>query len=161
MASSLYDRSRFRNVADGLDVFETTFGPDRGIVTWTRDRALRDQKVRDDILEKIRAKLSATNAKRPKKVSAKTFVSNTNYRLFLKGLDKGESPALDEAKIAEAAKKDGFFAIVTNLRDKTGEELFAQYKQLWRVEDVFGELKGTLKARPIFHWKDQRIIGHL
>lgn len=157
----LYDRSRFRKVKDGLEVFETTFGPDRGIVTWSRERALRDEKVRGDILDKIRAKLSVKKAKRKTKVSAKTFVSNTNYRFFLKGLDKGETPALDDTKIAAAAKKDGFFAIVTNLRDKTGEELFAQYKQLWRVEDVFGELKGTLKARPIFHWKDQRIIGHL
>jgi transposase len=24
----------------------------------------------------------------------------------------------------------------------------------------FGELKGTLKVRPIFHWNDKRIIGH-
>jgi transposase len=152
----LYDRSRFRKVADGVEIFETTFGQDRGIVTWSRERALRDEKVRADIVDKIRAKLSTK-----KKVSAKTFVSNTNYRFFLKGLDKGETPAVDEVKVAEAAKKDGFFAIVTNLRDKSGEELFAQYKELWRVEDVFGELKGTLKARPVFHWKDQRILGHL
>lgn len=50
---------------------------------------------------------------------------------------------------------------MTNLRDKTGQELFAQYKELWRIEDAFGELKGTLKARPVFHWKDRRIVGHL
>lgn len=68
---------------------------------------------------------------------------------------------LDETKIADAAKKDGFFAIVTNLKDKTGAELLAQYKELWRIEDAFGEFKGTLKARPIFHWKDRRIVGHL
>jgi transposase len=152
----LYDRSRFRKVGDGLEVFETTFGEDRGIVTWSRERALRDENVRADILDKIRAKLGTK-----KKVSAKTFVSNNNYRFFLKGLDKGQTPALDEAKIADAAKKDGFFAIVTNVHDKTGQELFAQYKELWRVEDVFGELKGTLKARPVFHWKDHRIVGHL
>mgnify|MGYP001596813261 CR=1 FL=1 len=152
----LYDRARFQQVADGFEVFETTFGNDRGIVTWSRDRADRDEKVRNDILEKIRAKLRAK-----RKVSPKTFVSNTNYRFFLKGLDKGETPAIDEAKVAAAAKKDGFFAIVTNLHDKSSVELFAQYKELWRVEDVFGELKGTLKARPVFHWRDQRIIGHL
>ena len=26
---------------------------------------------------------------------------------------------------------------------------------------LFGELKGTLKARPVFHWTDERIKGHL
>jgi transposase len=25
----------------------------------------------------------------------------------------------------------------------------------------FGEIKGNLKTRPMFHWTDQRIIGHL
>jgi len=151
----LFDRKHFHEVADGLEVFETTFGEDRGIVTWSRDRALRDQKVRQDILEKLRAKL------RNKKVSAKTFVSNANYRFFLKGLDKGQTPELDDTKIAAAEKKDGFFAIVTNLRDRSARDLFAQYKELWRIEDAFGEFKGTLKARPVFHWKDHRIVGHL
>ena len=35
------------------------------------------------------------------------------------------------------------------------------YKELWKIEDAFGELKGNLKARPMFHWTDKRIIGHL
>ena len=151
----LFDRQHFHEVADGLEIMETTFGDDRGIVTWSRDRALRDQKVREDILEKLRAKL------RNRKVSAKTFVSNANYRFFLKGLDKGQTPQLDDTKIADAQKKDGFFAIVTNLRDRSARDLFAQYKELWRIEDAFGEFKGTLKARPVFHWKDHRIVGHL
>lgn len=41
------------------------------------------------------------------------------------------------------------------------DEIVTSYKTLWIVEDAFGEIKGTLKARPIFHWTDQRIIGHL
>jgi transposase len=151
----LYDRSHFRPVAEGLEVFETTFGPDRGVVTWSQQRADRDRHVREDILTKLRKKLSS------KKTSAKTFVSNKNYRTFLKGLDHGQKPSLDEAKIAEAERKDGFFAIVTNVNDKSAAELFAQYKELWRIEDCFGELKGTLKSRPVFHWTDRRIVGHL
>ena len=35
-------------------------------------------------------------------------------------------------------------------------------KDLWKIEDAFGEFKGsTLKTRPVFHWKDRRIVGHL
>jgi hypothetical protein len=41
------------------------------------------------------------------------------------------------------------------------EDIVANYKTLWEVEDAFGELKGNLRARPIFHWTDHRIIGHL
>jgi transposase len=153
----LYDRSKFTQVSDGFEFLETTFDGDRGIVTWSRDRAERDKKVRDDILDKIRKKLKTGR----KKASAKDFISNTNYRFFLKGLDKGKVPEIDEDKVAQAARKDGFFAIVSNVPKLLPAELFAQYKELWRIEDCFGELKGTLKARPIFHWTDHRIVGHL
>jgi hypothetical protein len=39
-------------------------------------------------------------------------------------------------------------------------DIIMHYKQLWHIEDAFGEIKGTLKARPVFHWTDSRIIGH-
>ena len=138
---------------DGLEILETQFDDDRGIVTWSRERAERDAQVRQDILDKIGVKLSK------KTVTAKTFASNSNYHFFLKGLDKGQTPELDPDKIRLAESRDGFYAIVTNVKDKTPIELFSQYKELWMVEDCFGELKGTLKARPIFHWTDKRIVG--
>ena len=151
----LFDRSGFTKLTDGLEVMQTSFEQDRGLVTWSLTRAQRDKKVRDDILAKIRKKLASK-----KRISAKAFVSNANYHFFLKGLDHGK-PELDEEKIKEAEKKDGFFAVVTNISDMSPDALYAQYKQLWRIEDAFGEFKGTLKARPIFHWTDKRIIGHL
>jgi hypothetical protein len=150
----LYDRTKFTPLCKGVDVLETTFGDDRGFVTWSQERATRDSKTRADIISKIQKKLSKAN------VSTKAFVTNSNYQSFLKGIDTGK-PVLDNAKVAAAAAKDGFFAIVSNVPDLSSAELYAQYRQLWRIEDSFGELKGTLKARPIFHWTDKRIIGHL
>lgn len=151
----LYDRKNFKPLAEGFEGLETRFGEDRGLVTWSEVRAERDRKTRNDILAKIQKKLASK-----KRVSAKAFVSNSNYSFFLKGLDAGK-PELDSAKIAQAEKKDGFFALVTNIEDIGPLTLLQQYKQLWRVEDTFGEFKGTLKARPIFHWTDARITGHL
>ena len=43
----------------------------------------------------------------------------------------------------------------------SANEIVTAYKHLWIIEDAFGEIKGTLKTRPIFHWTDERIIGHL
>ncbi len=51
--------------------------------------------------------------------------------------------------------------MVTNVTDMAAKEIVENYKTLWIVEDAFGEIKGTLKARPIFHWTDPRIVGHL
>jgi hypothetical protein len=58
---------------------------------------------------------------------------------------------LNEDAIAEEAKRDGFFGIVTNIPGMRATEIVTHYKTLWEVEDAFGELKGNLRARPIFH----------
>jgi transposase len=152
---AFYDRSKFRRLNENLSIYETTHGEDRCIVTWSRIRAERDRKTREDILTKIKKKLSL------KKVSSKTFVSNQNYQKYVSGLSDGKNPILNEAAIEKEAKKDGFFGVITNVRDMPAQEIIFQYKKLWVVEDAFGELKGSLKARPVFHWTDHRIVGHL
>ena len=154
--NQLYDLTKFTwIIEDELAVLETkTKEGDRLIVSWSKSRSDRDAKTRNDILEKIKKKLSS------KKATAKKFVSNSNYQKFVKGLDKG-SPQLNEEAIAEAVKKDGFFGIVTNVTSMASREIILNYKELWKIEDAFGEIKGTLKARPVFHWTDNRILGHL
>lgn len=126
---------------------------DRLIITWSKSRAERDLKTREDIINKIKLKLD-------KNPNTKKFVSNSNYQKFVKGLDAGK-PKLNELAIEKAKAKDGFFGVLTNVTSLTQREIILNYKQLWKIEDAFGELKGTLEARPIFHWTDVRIIGHL
>ena len=41
------------------------------------------------------------------------------------------------------------------------KDIVTHYKSLWIVEDAFGEIKGNLRARPVFHWTDHNIVGHL
>lgn len=149
-----YDRSRFCRLNESLEVYETTHGEDRAIITWSKARFERDQKTRNDILEKIRKKLAQKN------VTAKTFISNRNYQHYVTGTKEGK-PLLNEKAIGQDQKKDGFFGVITNVKDLPAQEIVYQYKELWKIEDAFGELKGFLKARPVFHWTDRRIIGHL
>lgn len=151
-----YNLANFVWQNEELAFYETTFNGDRCVITWSQERAERDRKVREDIVDKIRKKLE----KRTKQTS-KSFISNQNYKRFLKGLDKGVEPVLDEEKISEASQKDGFYAILSNIPDLTWNDLYSNYRELWKIEDAFGELKGPLKSRPIFHWTDERIIGHL
>jgi hypothetical protein len=35
------------------------------------------------------------------------------------------------------------------------------YRQLYRVERAFRELKGPFEMRPVYHWVDRRIRGHI
>jgi len=150
-----YDLGKYQRINDELAVFETEHEGDRCIITWSKVRAERDAKARADILAKISKKLSA------KKVTAKNFVSNSNYQKYLTGLSDGQTPQLNPTAIAQAAKQDGFFGVITNIRDMSATEIAANYKNLWIIEDAFGEIKGNLKARPVFHWSDKNIVGHL
>jgi len=150
-----YDLSKYKRINDELAVFETEHEGDRCIITWSKVRADRDAKARADILEKIKKKLAS------KKVTAKNFVSNSNYQKYLTGLTDGQTPQLNQAAIDQAAKKDGFFGVITNIKDMDAADIVTNYKNLWIIEDAFGEIKGNLKARPVFHWSDKHIIGHL
>jgi transposase len=151
-----YDLGRFRWIRDDeLAVYETTHEEDRCIITWSRVRAQRDRKARDDVLDKIRAKLAK------KKITAKNFVTNKTYQRYVVGLGGNTAFALNEKAIAEDAKRDGFFGVVTNVVDQSAQKIVESYKSLWVVEDAFGEIKGGLRSRPMFHWKDERIVGHL
>lgn len=156
--AELYDIGRFQWIIPGdLAVLETkTEDGDRLIVTWSRVRAERDAKTRADILAKIERKIASK-----KKLTPKAFVSNHNYQKYVTGLDTDAKPTLNQAAIEAESRKDGFFGIVTNVKDLRSGDIVMNYKELWKIEDAFGEIKGTLKTRPIFHWTDHRIIGHL
>lgn len=150
-----YDLSRFRSINDSLQVYETEHNGDRAIVSWSRTRYERDQKTRADIIEKILKKLQN------QKTKTESFISHKGWKRYVR-LDGQSHPVLNEEAIREDEKKDGFFGILTNVKDLPAEEVILQYKDLWKIEDAFGEIKGpTLRARPAFHWTDERIIGHL
>jgi transposase len=149
-----YDLQNYLFLSDELAIWETTHGNDRCIITWSLARAERDARTREDILGKIRTKLSQPRNK------TRNFVTNKNYKKYLILTDKTH-PVLNQKAIDEEGVKDGFFGIITNVKSMSAAEIVTYYKQLWKIEDSFGELKGTLKARPVFHWSDHRIVGHL
>lgn len=153
----VYNLDNFNWVVAGqLAVYEVEHEGHRCIITWSKKRFDRDKKSRESLLEKIQRKLSF------KSVKASSFVSNKAYKKYVKiPNDKTQRPTLDEEQIRKDSEKDGFFAVLTNVRDMPAESIIGNYKELWKIEDAFGELKGNLKARPVFHWTDKRIIGHL
>jgi transposase len=92
----------------------------------------------------------------------KEFISNANYRKYV-CINSKDKPTLNQEAIEKERRKDGFFGIITNVKKDamSAARIISEYKQLWRIEDAFGELKGTFKTRPVFHWTDDRIIGHI
>ena len=58
-------------------------------------------------------------------------------------------------------KYDGFLAISTNNATLGITEVLEQYKQLYKIEHSFRTFKSHLETRPMFHWTDSRIEGHI
>jgi transposase len=154
---TFYDRSRYRWMGkEGkLALGEMAWEGERLILTWSQERADRDAKVRSDLLEAIRNKLSQDS-------NPKRFVTHRGYRQFLKGLEEGK-PELNEEAILASQRRDGFFGVLTNIAPgkMQAQEVYSRYKGLWHIEDAFGEMKGPLETRPMFHWTDRRIEAHV
>ena len=155
-STDFYNFKNYTRINEEFAFYETEYEGRRCILTWSKVRSERDKKVRQDIINKLQKKLG-------KKTNPSDFVSNTNYKKYIKGLDGGEDLTINQQAIDNEEKRDGYFGVITNIKKTTysAQEITAQYKNLWIVEDAFGEIKGTLRARPIFHWTDHRIKGHL
>jgi len=92
------------------------------------------------------------------KKGPKSLVGNKGFRKYLK-IEKG-SASIDERKIEYEGRFDGKWVITTNT-DLTSEQVALKYKELWRVEKVFRDVKSLLDTRPIFHKRDATIRGHV
>lgn len=66
---------------------------------------------------------------------------------------------LDEARIAEEAMYDGFYAVVTNLEDDV-KEIININKRRWEIEENFRIMKSEFEARPVFVRREDRIKAH-
>ena len=119
------------------------------IATYSAKRAAKDKQDREEKLEQAQNLL-----KNPSKINSKAA------RFFLKAQETSKY-SLNEEKIAAAERYDGFLAISTNSQSLPVADVLDQYKQLFKIEHSFRTFKSHLETRPMFHWTDQRIEGHI
>ncbi len=119
------------------------------IGTWSAKRAAKDKYEREQKVKKaaVLLKNQAQLKKKPRNYYLKT-TDNVNYEI-------------DEQRIIEDAKYDGYKAIATNTSSITHEQVLEQYSYLYQIEHSFRTFKSFLETRPMYHWTDERIKGHL
>ena len=66
---------------------------------------------------------------------------------------------IDEERIAEEEKYDGFYAVVTNLEDDPSEIIKINQRR-WEIEENFRIMKSEFEARPVYVQRDDRIKAH-
>jgi transposase len=119
------------------------------IATYSESRAKKDKQDREDKL--ATAKKLLENPSLLKKKPARYFLQSNGKEAY----------SLDENKIKQSQKYDGFLAISTNNASLSIAEVLEQYKQLYKIEHSFRTFKSHLETRPMFHWTDNRIEGHI
>ena len=141
---------RYHAVADNLEVKEVRLGDQRYVVCRNPIEAKQDAADREALLAKLRQTLEHDGPK--------AVVGNRGFARFLKVAK--DSITLDEAASAREARLDGKFVLTTST-DLPAAAVAKAYKSLWRVERAFRALKSTRDVRPIFHQRDDSVIGHI
>lgn len=69
--------------------------------------------------------------------------------------------SIDEAKVAEEGRYDGFYALATSLADEDDVEGVLQVNaQRWQIEECFRIMKDEMRARPVYLSREDRIRAH-
>ena len=119
------------------------------IVTYSQKRAEKDRKDREERIAKAKQLI-----KHPSQLK------NKARRFYLK--QEGQDHyVLDAEKINNTAKYDGFLAITTNTTGLHPTSVLDHYHHLFQIEHSFSTFKSYLETRPMFHWTDKRIEGHI
>ncbi|MBW1735842.1 MAG: IS1634 family transposase [Deltaproteobacteria bacterium] len=137
---------RYSEVRDDLLVKEVKVDGERYLLCYNPQEAEREARKREEILRGLYEKVR----------EGKALVGNRGYRRYL----KPQSFEIDEEKVQKEARYDGKWILRTNT-GLCGREVALAYKDLWKVERVFRELKEVLALRPIYHWKERRVRAHV
>jgi len=119
------------------------------IGTWSQKRADKDRYEREEKIQKAEKLL-----KTPSQIGRKAS------RFFIK-MEGKTNYKLDEEKINQSEKYDGFLAISTNNTTLHPTDVLDNYRHLFLIEQTFRTFKTHLETRPMFHWTDKRIEGHI
>lgn len=121
-------------------------------LTWSAKRAAKDRSDRERILERLKKRLD-------KPYQLKAAVKRGCNQFLQMELDT-DNWKLDEEKIEQAARYDGYYAIITNNLTLSTDQVSKIYGGLWKIEESFRILKTDLRARPVFVWNEEHIKGH-
>ena len=119
------------------------------IITYSKSRETKDRYERENLLRKAEKFLQS-----PSNINRKA----TRHYLKQVGKNKYE---LDLERIKESEQFDGLLGVSTNQKEFKPEEVLKQYKQLYTIEQSFRTFKSYFEIRPIYHWTDKRINGHI
>ena len=113
------------------------------------------------------AKIDAINREHFKEIIIKKVLEKTDkswivkngYKKYLK-LKEDIIEGVDLDRLEKEKIYDGKWVLLTNTKLEY-TEIAKYYKSLWQIENAFSELKSSLDVKPMYHWTERRIRGHV
>ncbi|HHE40768.1 MAG TPA: IS1634 family transposase [Candidatus Cloacimonetes bacterium] len=127
---------------------------ERLICTWSSKRARKDQHDRQRAVDKAMKLIESNN---------RSALSPHGYKKYIQTPSSSaanKEMSLDEAKLANETRFDGFAAIQCSDQNLSIQEIIENYHHLFKIEESFRIMKSTFETRPVFVWNKKRIEGH-
>jgi hypothetical protein len=164
--AALARAGRYHKAAGNLEVKEVRLGDgartERFVVCHNPEVAARDRKVRENLVSYLEQRIAGTDewtARRRDELVGELRQTPALYRLVRRTAEG--KLRVDKGAIANEERFDGKFLLRTDDDTLTPTDLALAYKQLYEVEAGWRDLKGTLKLRPVFHYREDRIRAHV
>lgn len=125
----------------------------RIIITYSRKMAEYQKTVRNRQIERAKKILEHMDPDKFKK-------GPNDVTRFIKSDKNKANYYIDENRIMEESKYDGFYAVATNIFDMTEIEILEIQSRRYKIEDCFRVLKTNFSSRPVYHYKENRIKAH-
>lgn len=130
------------------------------MIYYSQKYADKQKKERNLIIEKAKDLIKNPGKyTKATSVGAAGYVNNINYEANT-GVVINKNLKLDEGKIKEEEKFDGYYSIVTSEKELSDKEIRDIYRGLWKIEESFKITKSELKSRPVFVWTKEHIEAH-
>ena len=152
----------YTKTVNGKTVKAKTTVDEKQVIFWSADYAKRAKAERQPAIDKARDLIG--NVQKYNKKNCYGASKYVKHLVFDKNsgeiIEAKSQLSLDEDKIAEEEKLDGYYAIVTSEMEKTDSEIIDIYRGLWRIEETFKVTKSELDDRPVYVSTKDHIEAH-
>ena len=152
------DAPHLRAVKIAVDINENGI-EQRIIVSFSPKYRAYKRYIRSRQIERARK-----SAESNKKTTTRNPNSPSRFLDEVRYTDNGEvadnvEVVVNDGRIAEEEKYDGFYAVCTTLEDDI-KDIIEVNQRRWEIEESFKIMKSEFKARPVYLQKDNRIEAH-
>jgi transposase len=162
--AALSRQGRYANIRDNMQVKEVKIDDagDRFVICYNPEQAQRDQHGRADLVNRLTARIDASDTlSATKRAELRGQISTKpGLNRFLR-VTAGGLLRIDHAAVKAEQRLDGKYLLRCSDPKLSPEDIAIGYKQLLEVERGWRDMKSVLDLRPVYHRLEDRIRAHV